>query len=117
VRADPHGERSVLGKFLQPELRSEPGDTGNFPVPSGHWPDGTGVQVEINPSGKEGAERPSVPRGESPRGTGESPVPALESTSEFGFNWGSDVVAGFKSRTDSFVGNAPNDRLVVSPTP
>ena len=55
-------------------LETEPGGTGNLPVPPGHWPGGMGGGIELNKSLREDSHRLSIPRGESPRGPGRWPV-------------------------------------------
>ena len=50
------------------------GGTGDPPVPSGHWPDGRERLLTWPRSHKKNWMSSLVPRGESPRGTGGSPV-------------------------------------------
>ena len=58
-------------KMLERGPAMKMGGTGDSPVPSGHWPDGKGGRH----AGRDRARNlPTVPSGESPLGTGESPV-------------------------------------------
>jgi hypothetical protein len=51
------------------------GSTGDPPVPSGHWPDGTGSARVWKTSARKNANASTFPSGESPLGTGQWPVP------------------------------------------
>src|SRR5271168_3121650 len=65
------------------------GGTGDPPVPSGHWPDGTGRTLVLQTDVRKSSCALPVPSGGSPLGTGQWPVPPTENTtptSEFGFN-------------------------------
>jgi hypothetical protein len=65
------------------------GSTGNLPVPPGHWPGGMGGSTALERIVGKKSVPSSLPRGESPRGTGRLPVlPGgfAAATSEFGFN-------------------------------
>ena len=72
------------------------GGTGDPPVPSGHWPDGRKAMLLSRwPHNSQRTSAP-VPCGESPHGTGESPVLPVGCAavaSEFGFNWRTAVVS------------------------
>ena len=60
-------------KGTRPGISQSVGGTGDSPVPSGDAPDGMAARTFL-PASTACLEAPSVPRGESPRGTGESPV-------------------------------------------
>jgi glycosyltransferase involved in cell wall biosynthesis len=51
------------------------GSTGDPPVPSGHWPDGMESDDHLRRGRNLFSTPSSIPLGESPSGTGESPVP------------------------------------------
>ena len=59
--------------LLNPNSEIGLGSTGDQPVPSGHWPDGTGSGTFCS-NVQNCSTRPSLPRGWSPRGTGRLPV-------------------------------------------
>ena len=64
------------------------GGTGKPPVPSGHWPDGTGRMLVLPTDVRKSSCALPVPSGGSPLGTGQWPVlPSgmTAATSEFGF--------------------------------
>jgi hypothetical protein len=66
-------ERAGSSFSPEPHFTSNPGSTGHWPVPPGHWPDGTeNARLFMDSTGC--LHRSSVPSGASPLGTGESPV-------------------------------------------
>ena len=62
------------------------GGTGHSPVPSGHWPDGTGKTFELETDARESLNVSSIPSGGSPLGTGQWPVLPKAAASESQFN-------------------------------
>ena len=52
----------------------EMGGMGHWPVPSGHWSDGMTVGIPRKAGVRNSAARSPIPGGESPPGTGGSPV-------------------------------------------
>jgi uncharacterized repeat protein (TIGR01451 family) len=58
-------------------LSSPKGGTGYQPVPSGDAPDGMAATLRTNRSGTVSTNAPNLPVGESPTGTGGSPVPPI----------------------------------------
>ncbi len=81
----------VLHRFQwrQLNLNSEVGmgSTGDPPVPSGHWPDGTGRTSALETGVRKSSDAFPVPSGGSPLGTGQWPVLPTEMVtvaSEFG---------------------------------
>ncbi len=66
------------------------GSTGDPPVPSGHWPDGTGKRLAPATGARKSTDAFPIPSGGSPLGTGQWPVlpgrGACSPTSAFRFN-------------------------------
>ena len=80
--------REVWPKF-NPNAEVGMGGTGDPPVPSGHWPDGTGRTLALETDVRKSSGAVPVPSGGSPLGTGQWPVLPTEmatATSEFGLN-------------------------------
>ena len=63
---------------MNPNCEVGMGGTGDAPVPSGHWPDGTGTMVAMEKDERKSPSAFPNPRGGSPRGTGQWPVPPIE---------------------------------------
>ncbi len=55
--------------WFQPDFRSWNGCTGDRPVPSGHWPDGTGRTLELATDPRKSSRSGAFPSGGSPLGT------------------------------------------------
>jgi len=64
----------------------EMGGTGDSPVPSGHWPDGTGKTFELETDVRKDLSASSIPSGGSPLGTGQGPVLPGAAASDSQFN-------------------------------
>ena len=50
------------------------GSKGDPPVPSGHWPDGTGKTLQLERGAWKSSDALPIPSGGSPLGTGQWPV-------------------------------------------
>ena len=75
------------GDGLNPNAEVRAGGTGDPPVPSGHWPDGTGRTLAMKTGVWKSSGAFAVPGGGSPPGTGQWPVLPTEratAASEFG---------------------------------
>jgi len=78
--------RQIDGRKRIPMVTAQPpGSTGNLPVPRGDSPRGTGKDVRLFLCSPEPVNAHSLPSGQWPDGTGESPVPPTP-ISEFGLN-------------------------------
>ena len=65
------------------------GSTGDPPVPSGHWPNGTGRRLALVTDARKSSGAVRIPSGGSPLGTGQWPVlpeGLATAISEFGLN-------------------------------
>ena len=59
---------------MNPNAEVRMGSTGDPPVPSGHWPDGTGRTLELEINARKSSCTVDIPSGGSPPGTGPWPV-------------------------------------------
>jgi hypothetical protein len=72
---------------FNPNSEVEVGGTGDSPVPSGHWPDGTGKTFALAGDVRKILSAFPIPGGGSPPGTGQwhvLPTKMATATSEFG---------------------------------
>src|SRR4051812_21317825 len=67
-------ESIQVGFELIPHSKTGMGSTGDPPVPSGHWPEGTPATLRLEINDRKYSRTVRVPSGESPLGTGGSPV-------------------------------------------